>query len=367
MASFLLSSLVLCAALAAHAPILDAGAAEPPAPPLPAAALTAKLDAALTQTSPRGFGGGVLVTREGETLYRRVQGLPGRAGPAPTPASQYLAGSISKQMTAALLARQAARGKIDVAAPLSAYLPDLRDDWAKEVSVGQLLNHTSGIETLGRPLLRPAGERFAYSNFGYLLLGRILERVEGRPFAQQAAEMFERCGMADTAMPPSGADLPRRLPNLAPGFVERDGRLWPWRGQRNAADNPSGGVVSTLADLARWNDCLHEGKWVSGQAYRAMVTPGTQRSHRWGALGYGHGLQISAFDGLTEFSHSGYVEGYISTLLYYPAHRVSVVVLENTAWDDSRPERGFGPHDRVRELVRDYLLNGGAAVPLVGR
>ncbi|MFC4159710.1 serine hydrolase domain-containing protein [Chitinimonas lacunae] len=355
MSSFLLFCVVLCAAVVVHAPAPEGA---PAASVSPRHSLGAAIDAVLTATSPRGFSGGVLVARRDERLYERAAGLPGRS--APTLASQYVIGSISKQMTAALVLRAAAQNRVELDAPLRTYLPDLTDEWADQVSIAQLLNHTSGIDTLGRPLLHRAGSVFAYSNFSYLLLGRLLERVRGQPFALQAEEMFAHCGMKDSLMPPQSESL-RTLPRLMPGLVERgDGRLWPWSAQRNVAHNPSGGAVSTLGDLVRWNACLHQGKWISGPFYQAMITPAAtaQRSHRWGKLGYGYGLQVSEHDGLLELSHSGYVEGYLSTLLYYPVQQLSVVVLEHVSWLDSPPERTFAVHDRVRSLVRESLRAG---------
>ncbi len=65
-----------------------------------------------------------------------------------------------------------------------------------------------------------------------------------------------------------------------------------------------------------------------------MTSPQSYRSHRWSEkLSYGYGLQISHDP--NEFSHSGYVDGYSSTLIYYPDYDLSVVVLENTSWDTS--------------------------------
>lgn len=107
------------------------------------------------------------------------------------------------------------------------------------------------------------------------------------------------------------------------------------------------------------NTCLHGGKLLKALTYRAMITPtpSAKRSHRWGVLGYGYGIQVSDREGLQELSHSGYVPGYISTLIYYPKQLFSVVVLENTAWLTNDISRVFSVHDRLREIIRNRSAN----------
>jgi CubicO group peptidase (beta-lactamase class C family) len=125
------------------------------------------------------------------------------------------------------------------------------------------------------------------------------------------------------------------------------------------------GIISTVGNLQRWNRCLHGVKLLKALTYRAMITPtpSAKRSHRWGVLGYGLGIQVSAREDLLELSHSGYVPGYISTLIYYPQQQVSVVVLENTAWLTSDISRVFSVHDRLREIIRNMIM-GWARQPV---
>jgi CubicO group peptidase (beta-lactamase class C family) len=96
--------------------------------------------------------------------------------------------------------------------------------------------------------------------------------------------------------------------------------------------------------------------FLSVDTVSVCVSPSAKRSHRWGVLGYGLGIQVSAREDLLELSHSGYVPGYISTLIYYPQQQVSVVVLENTAWLSSDISRVFSVHDRLREIIRNMIM-----------
>jgi D-alanyl-D-alanine carboxypeptidase len=326
--------------------------------------LARQLDAVVSAREPRPFQGTVLITQGDTVLYRAAQGRDGDR--ALTPGSQFLIASLSKQMTAALVLREVDAGRLRLDAPLQAYLPTLRAEWASEVQLQHLLNHTSGLVARDQPLKTRPGEAFAYTNLGYELLGETLERVSGKPFAALVAGLFKRCGMDDSAAPPSGtpAGLRKRFPALVAGFTEQeDGSLKAEEGLRNASANPAGGLLSTVGDLARWNACLHGGTLLKAATYEAMLrpAPGAQRSHRWGPMGYGYGLQVLEQDGLLEFSHSGYVPGYISTLIYYPRSRVSVAVLENTAWLPSNMERAFHVHDAIRQRIRVLLGEGSAA------
>ena len=115
--------------------------------------------------------------------------------------------------------------------------------------------------------------------------------------------------------------------------------------------------MSTAEDLRRWNDCLHGGGLLSPASYAAMTKPRPQatRTHRWGRLGYGFGLQVSDEGGERELSHGGYVPGYVSTLIRYPEEGVDLVVLENVSWRAADMARAFWMHDRVRASVRARL------------
>ncbi len=328
---------------------------------LPAEELGKKIDAVLSRTAPHPFSGGVLITQGAQAVYARTLGQQrDTAARNPEPDSQFLIGSISQQMTAALVLREADAKHLDLNLPIKRYLPELRDSWAYEVTTAQLLNHTSGIVELGKPLNSAPGTTFAYSNLDYFLLGMLVERVSGTPFTTLAESMFKTCKMVDTMMPPSEtiANLQRRLPRLVTGYNEQaDGTFRIEQGKRLAEHNAENGAISTLADLALWDHCLHGGSVLSYSAYQAMTTPSVnaQRRQSWGTLGYGYGIQVLNADGIQEMSHNGYVGGYMATLLYYPKEKVSVVIFENTAWLQADMGRAFALHDQVRAVVRSYL------------
>jgi len=295
----------------------------------------------------RPFSGVAVVAQGDDVVYSHASGYADRDRSVPLTAdSRFVVGSVAKQVTAALLMQQVDGGRIDLDAPAARYLPPGGAPLAPAVKVRHLLDHTSAIETPGGQ----PGRAFAYSNRGYDLLGEIVERVTGAPFGAAAARLFRACGMTRTAVFGAAGDA-----GPVAGFEEADGRLVPVERAPEWEHGASAGIVSTAGDLVRWNRCLHGGRVLSAAGYAAMTTASAARPHRWGTLGYGFGLQLSSEDGIVEFSHGGYVPGFVATLAYYPASGRTLVVLENVSWRADDMARAFAPHDALREAVRSEL------------
>lgn len=116
--------------------------------------------------------------------------------------------------------------------------------------------------------------------------------------------------------------------------------------------NPGGGIIATAHDLVIWNEMLHQGHLLSIHNYKQMITPSSKREHpRYGKIGYGFGVQLLEKDGYHEISHSGYIDGYASTLIYYPQSKISVVILENVSWDITDVIRVYKVHDDIRNII----------------
>ncbi len=221
-----------------------------------------------------GFSGSVLVSRGGETLFARGYGMANIELQVPnTPRTKFRLGSITKQFTAMAIMIIAEQGKLKLDDPIGKYVDDAPKTW-KKVTLHHLLTHTSGIfdftsdpdleklmsrpETLrsliarfkDKPVNFPPGEKFAYCNSGYVLLGAVIEKVSGMSYeAFLRKSIFEPLGMKDT-----GYDHTETiLPNRAAGY-ERVGD-----GLKNAdyihMSQPfsAGALYSTVEDLARWD------------------------------------------------------------------------------------------------------------------
>ena len=314
----------------------------------------AVLDQALATPSDSkvpAFNGAVLVARGNQVLFQRQLGLADRQSQAVMSAdSQFVIGSLSKQITAVLVLEQVRQGRVMLDAAIGDYLP-LSTDWRDKVTVRHLLNHTSGLRRMDKPLIAEPGRQFAYSNLGYDLLGQLVAARSGQPYHQLAAGLFARCGMTASFAPSVGRPQ-STAGQLVSGYFESEPGTATKVSREFPMDSvPSGGIVSTAGDLLAWNLCLHGQKAIDRKVHRQMVNPGAVRPHRWGELGYGFGLQLSGEGEPREWSHSGYVPGYIMTMSYYPDADLSLIVLENEARHWSDMARVFYYHDALRQLL----------------
>ena len=315
------------------------------------------LDKAMQPAGPRAqlpFSGIVLVAQQGKLLWN----FSNKTAPL-TAQRQFIIGSQSKQITAALVLQAVDQQRLALTDPLSKFLPEQRERFGDAITIKHLLEHSSGLGQGGTAPTGTPGSTFAYSNAGYDLLGEVLERVYGEPFAAQAARLFRRCEMTHS-FAPSANQLTSTAPLLVAGLTERAGKLVAAPLDVPFSNNPSGRLVSSAGDLIRWQQCLHQQPLLKPASYQQMISPQMLRPHRWGALGYGFGLQISNTDGLTEYSHSGFVDGYISTTLYYPQSATGLVLLEPLSLDPADIQRAFYFHDQIRQALRAQLLTAGA-------
>jgi len=318
------------------------------------AEISSGIDSILKLTTPRDFNGVVSVAQNGQTIYQQAYGFSDRDKKVPlTLKDQFIIGSISKQMTAALVMLEVEAGRIQLNKTINQYLPQLKPRWKDSVTVEQLLNHTSGIKSMDLPLQNRPGRVFAYTNIAYELLGQILESVTHKSYAALTMQLFDKCGMRNTTVPTAS----RAIRTLATGYMEAaDHTLTPTDSDLlTLLKAPSGGIISTAADLQRWNICLHQGKILKDATYRQMITPSSERESRWGRLSYGYGLQIDALDDIKEISHNGYVPGFISTNIYFPEKKLSIIILENTSWLPEDMNYTFFMEDKIRELLRAQI------------
>src|SRR5437868_163680 len=239
-------------------------------------------------------GVSIVVDRGRYTLISEGYGLADMESSVPaTPHSVYRIGSITKQFTAAAVMQQVEAGRVRIDDSIGAYLPSLPARW-RQATVRQLLNHTSGIPSytdLGPRWLKRIGEPMSpdslvaltandsltfapgtgwrYDNSGYVVLGMLVEKVTGKPYAQYLKErLFAPLGLSETMYCSNGPIIPHR----AQGYG-KDSSGW-----RNAAfidmSQPfsAGALCSSALDLARWNQALAGGRVVSAASYQLMTT-----------------------------------------------------------------------------------------------
>src|SRR5438105_4513018 len=189
---------------------------------------------------PKRFMGSVLVAQQGKVLLSKGYGSANLEWEIPnSPTTKFRLGSITKQFTAASILLLEERGKLSITDPVKKYLPDAPAVWGK-VTIFHLLTHTSGVPSFtsfpdyaklepfaatpeqlvarfrDKPLDFEPGEKFSYSNSGYVLLGYLIEKISGMSYEKFVREnIFTPLGMKDSGYDSNSAVIPRR----ASGYV----------------------------------------------------------------------------------------------------------------------------------------------------
>jgi D-alanyl-D-alanine carboxypeptidase len=265
-------------------------------------------------------------------------------------ADAYEIGSISKHITAVALLQLWERDRVDLDAPVGRYLTDIPEAW-RIATLRQLLTHTGGVpdyEEAGgygiyettptpaqvyaivadRPLDFEPGARWSYSNTGYFLLSLVVQRVSGERFGDYLREhLFEPLGMHHTFMggyAPSDATLAQ---GCKPGEPEGAPRITV-PPISEASTFGAGGISSTLADWALWDEALHNGRILSSRAMEVLFA--TQHLSDGSDTGYAFGMIRDALRGAPRLSHSGQTQGFTADYARYPERDFSIVVFGNS-------------------------------------
>jgi CubicO group peptidase (beta-lactamase class C family) len=252
----------------------------------------------------------------------------------------------------------AAQGRLSLDAPVATMLTKEASRLGV-ITTRQLLNHTSG---LGGAAGAVPGKQFVYGNQGYQLLAQLLESIYAEPYAAQAARLFQRCQMS-ASFAPTATQPVSSAARLMPGNALVDGQWQAMNPDSYELSNvPAGGIVSSAADLIRWQQCLYNSDLLPGELRMQLVAPGPKRNnHRWGEVFYGLGVQIVKQDALLEWSHGGYLWGYMLTLLYYPQFDLTLVVWQPQSGDGKNPTQDLALQDQLRTVLRAQLVSAKTA------
>ena len=324
----------------------------PAAPAATRAELVSRLDSLASALLAAGTAVGVqvAVVRGGDTLLLRGYGLADREARRATKLDQrFRIGSVTKQFTAAAVMRLAERGKLSLDDDLSRWVPEFPLQ-GHRVRLGQLLNHTSGISNYTESPVEEAraaddmtplevvglvardtfdfapGTRLSYTNTGYALLGLVIERVSGLPYAEYVRrELFAPLGLRHTSYCPSRPQGAEWASGYAP---QDDGVIVSAEYLSMTHPYAAGALCSTVGDLVAWQHALAAGRVVSAGSYARMTTPETLASGE--RLTYGYGLVVIQYLGHRLIMHEGGINGFSASLLRFPVDSLDVVVLCNT-------------------------------------
>ncbi len=243
-------------------------------------------------------------------------------------------GSITKSFVALIVLQLHEEHKIDLQAPIRSYLPWLAMETRYgDILIHHLLTHSSGMpddaplfpsspERRPQQTLKP-GSEFHYSNWGYDVLGRLIETVDGRSWqAAVTARILQPVGMTDTSATITSAVRPR----IAQSYVPlHDDRPYPRHGALVPAGNlavefAAGSIASTPKDMSLYMQMLlnhggiRGGRVISEESFKLMSTPHIAAPAFGPTAGYGYGIAVDKLDGHVRLRHTGGMVSFMSAI-----------------------------------------------------
>jgi D-alanyl-D-alanine carboxypeptidase len=305
------------------------------------------------------FSGNVLLASQGKPVFSESYGLADREHKTPnTLATRFRIGSMNKMFTAVAILQLAQQGKLSLDDPLGKFLPDYPNkDVAGKVTIQHLLTHTGGtgdffgpefdahrlelrtfedyVKLYGsRPLRFEPGSKWEYSNYGFLLLGLVIEKASGQNYYDYVRDhIYKPAGMTSTGSEPEDTPVSNRSigytqmhppgppPNSGPGPepAHPNTDTLPYRG------TSAGGGYSTVEDLLRFADALQKNKLLNAHYTELLTTgkPGTPGNT------YAFGFEDRRINGVRCFGHGGGAPGMNGMLQICPSPGYVVAVLSN--------------------------------------
>jgi D-alanyl-D-alanine carboxypeptidase len=303
------------------------------------------------ETAADRFSGAVLVAKDGDVLFSKAYGLADREQEIPnTVHTRFRIGSMNKMFTAVAILQLVEARKVDLEAPLGTYLTDYPNrKIAEQVTIHQLLTHTGGtgdifgaefylhreelrthgdyVELYGRrdPGFEP-GSQWVYSNYGFILLGAVVEAVTGQSYYDYVREhIYKPAGMTRTGSLPEAKEVPDR----AVGYMDLGGGTdWqpntdtlPYRG------TSAGGGYSTVEDFKRFAEALLDDELLNRDSTELLITG---KEEIGPGVSYAYGFEdVRDAEGNRWVGHGGGAPGMNGDLRISPASGYVVVVLAN--------------------------------------
>ncbi|HJZ67900.1 MAG TPA: serine hydrolase [Blastocatellia bacterium] len=290
----------------------------------------------------------IAVTKNGEVALAKGYGLANVELNVPAKAETiFQSGSVGKQFTATLVMMLVEEGKLALDDHISKYIPEAPDTW-KDITIRHLLTHTSGLsnriyaqinmrqdytddELLKKiesmPLDFQPGEKWSYSNTGYVTLGIIVKKATGKFYGDLLRDkIFVPLGMT-TARIINEADI---VPNRAAGYRNVKGELknqeWVSPALNTTAD---GSLYLTVLDMAKWDAALYTEKLLKRSSLEQMWTPVKLADGK--AQQYGFGWGFGDANGHHIIEHGGAWQGFTTYIARYVDDKLTLIVLTNLA------------------------------------
>lgn len=308
------------------------------------------------------FSGAVVVAKDGKSVFKNAYGLASREFNVPNQVTtKFNVASMGKMFTGVAVAQLAEQGRLSFDDLISKHLPDYPREVARQVTIHHLLTHTSGMGSYWKPEFHEAnharfrtiqdyfplfindpltfkpGEKWSYSNSGFMVLGAIIEKVSGQSYFDYVkGQVFKRAGMNDTDY----YEADRVTPDLATGYTKQNRYL---QGSEDWTSNifispvkggPAGGGYSTVEDMLRFAVALRTHRLLN-QKYTDIVLTG-KVEYRPNAK-YAYGFANDLVNGDRIIFHDGGANGISAEFDLYSDLGYTVVVLSNYDHPAVRP------------------------------
>ena len=300
--------------------------------------------------SDDGSGIAIIVKKEGNILYHKAFGKANvELGVDMQPSHVFRIGSVTKQFTACAILKLAEENKLTLQDDIHKYLPDYPTQNHK-ITIEHLLTHTSGIKsytdlpewteevrrkdfepldlikTFQRDELDfPPGEKFKYNNTGYFILGYIIEKASGMSYPDYIKETFFKPLKMMNSYYGSSTQI---IPNRASGYQKNaDGKLQNANYLSMTQPYSAGSLLSTVEDLAKWNEAVFSYKVVSKESLKKAHTP--YKLNNGNETGYGYGWGIGTSLNKKTIQHGGGINGFLTQSTYFPEEDLHIAIFSN--------------------------------------
>jgi len=311
--------------------------------------LEADIDELVSNMYPAdGTGISLLVAKKGKTIYKKAFGKANLELDVPMATDNvFELASITKQFTAVSILMLEEQGKLGLQDPINKFIPDYPTK-GKTITVHHLLNHTSGIKSYtdlptfmsdarrdltvdeliavfkDEAMDFDPGEQFHYNNSGYILLGKIIEVVSGKSYADFVeTSIFDKLGMNNSQYGSKTALIKKRARGYQPEGA----------GYRNAdyismsLPYAAGSLMSTVDDMLKWQNALRDYKLIKKTSFEKAING--SKLNNGEDIDYGYGLSKGDVRGAKGYAHSGGIFGYSTNGIYLIKEDVYVIGLSN--------------------------------------
>ena len=328
-------------------------------------------DLILTAFSNKSGPGAVfMVAQNGKTVYQKAVGKANlELDVNLTPENVFQLGSMTKQFTAISILILEEQGKLKVTDLVSKYIPDYPS--GDKITIHHLLTHTSGIRDFTKmkslasiaqkdmtpkmmvdffknePSDFPPGEKFEYNNFGYVILGYIIELVSGETYEQFVKNyIFEKAGMAHSYYASDRNVINKR----AYGYHKKESGYVNKTVISFTVPFSSGSLMSTVGDMLKWQNALNQNILLNAKETQKAFSK--YKLNNGEEFTYGYGWHVKQINGIATREHGGSVFGFKTMGVYIPAKDIYVIGLSNC--DCNSPTQITG---EIAALALEMLKN----------